>query len=134
MFFTLFDRKISPVILHGSEIWGFSKRESIELVNRYACKWYMCVGLNSSNSALLGYCGRFPLWIEAARRCIKYWLRILNMDESRYVKKCSLVRLSLLTMTNSNQLCDVLLFVCSKMADETNLSSKLPVVDRTGEV
>ena len=42
-----------------------------------------------------------------------------------------IVRLSLLTMTNPNQLCDVLLFVCSKMADETNLSSKLPVADRT---
>ena len=34
-------------------------------------------------------------------------------------------------MTNPNQLCDVLLFVCSKMADETNLSSALPVADRT---
>ena len=44
------------------------------------------------------------------------------------------VRLSLLTMTNPNQLCDVLLFVCSKMADETNLSSKLPVADRTREI
>ena len=44
------------------------------------------------------------------------------------------VRLSLLTMTNPNQLCDVLLFVCSKMADETNLSSKLPVANRTREV
>ena len=45
-----------------------------------------------------------------------------------------LVRLSLLTMTNPNQLCDVLLFVCSKMADGTNLSSKLPIADRTREV
>ena len=45
-----------------------------------------------------------------------------------------IVRLSLLTMTNPNQLCDVLLFVCSKMADETNLRSKLPVEDRTREV
>ena len=44
------------------------------------------------------------------------------------------VRLSLLTMTNLNHLCDVLLFVCSKMADETNLSSKLPVADRIREV
>ena len=44
------------------------------------------------------------------------------------------VRLSLLTMTNPSQLCDVLLFVCFKMADETNLSSKLPVADRTREV
>ena len=35
----------------------------------------------------------------------------------------NVVRLSLLTMTNPNQLCDVLLFVSSKMADEINLSS-----------
>ena len=41
----------------------------------------------------------------------------------------SLIRLSLLTMTNPNQLGNVLLFVCSKMADETNLSSKLPVAE-----
>ena len=44
------------------------------------------------------------------------------------------VHLSLLTMINPNQLCEVLLFVCSKMADQTNLSSKLPVADRTREV
>ena len=42
-------------------------------------------------------------------------------------------RLSLLTMTNPNQLCEVLLFVCSKIAYETNLSSKLPVADRSEE-
>ena len=34
------------------------------------------------------------------------------------------------TMTNPNQMCEVLLFVCSKMADETNLNSKLPIADR----
>ena len=46
------------------------------------------------------------------------------------------IRLSLLTITNPNKMCEVLLFVCSKMADETNLnlSSKLPVADRTREV
>ena len=42
--------------------------------------------------------------------------------------------LPLLTMTNPNQLCEMLLFVCSKKGDETNLSSKLPVTDRTREV
>ena len=45
-----------------------------------------------------------------------------------------IVCLSLLTMTNPNQLCDVLLFLYSKMADETSLSSKLPVADRTRAV
>ena len=57
-----------------------------------------------------------------------------DSGDGSYMQYSSLVRLSLLTMTNPNHLCDVLLFVCSKMADETNLSSKLPVVDRTREV
>ena len=37
-------------------------------------------------------------------------------------------------MTNLNQMREVLLFVCSKMADETQFSSKLPVADRSREV
>ena len=49
-------------------------------------------------------------------------------------KRHMFVRLSLLTMTNLNQMREVLLFVCSKMADETNLSSNLSVADRTREV
>ena len=44
VFFTLFDRKASPVLLYGSEIWIFAKREPVEVVLRYACKRYMCIG------------------------------------------------------------------------------------------
>ena len=44
-----------------------------------------------------------------------------------------IVCLSLLTITNLIQIHEVLLLVFSKMADETNLSSKLPVADRTRE-
>ena len=53
---------------------------------------------------------------------------------SRKSTYTSNVRLSLLTMTNLNQMRKVLLFVRSKKADETNLSSKLPIADRTREV
>ncbi|MEW8548219.1 MAG: reverse transcriptase family protein [Candidatus Thiodiazotropha sp.] len=88
IFFKIFDRKISPLLLYGSEIWGCLKRESVELVHRYACKRYMCVSLKACNAAVLGDCGRFPLWIESNKRCIKYWLKILNMPDTRYVKKC----------------------------------------------
>ena len=44
------------------------------------------------------------------------------------------VRLSLLTMTNLSHMREMLLFVCSKMADYTNSSSKLSVADGTTEV
>ena len=65
---------------------------------------------------------------------IKYNLRYGNVLFTHHNTSCSIVRLSVLTMGNPNQLCDVLLFVCSNMADMTNLSSKLPVADRTREI
>ena len=52
----------------------------------------------------------------------------------QYAGHSSFVRLSLLTMTNPNQMREMLLFVCSKIADETNLSCKLPVANSTREV
>ena len=48
----------------------------------------MCVRLNASNDAVLGDCGRYPMYINAAKRCVKYWLKILRMQDNRYVKKC----------------------------------------------
>ena len=46
-FFKLFDRKVSPVLLYGSEIWGFTKREPVEVVHKYTCKRCKCVGLRA---------------------------------------------------------------------------------------
>ena len=31
-------------------------------------------------------CGRFPLYIETMRRCVKYWIRVLKLPEHRLVK------------------------------------------------
>ena len=44
------------------------------------------------------------------------------------------VQLSLLTMTTLNHMREMLLFVCSKMADQTNSCSKVSVADGTKEV
>ena len=45
-----------------------------------------------------------------------------------------IIHLSLLTKTSPNQLHEVLWLLCSEMADETNLSSRLPAADRAREV
>ena len=76
-------------------------------------------------------------YVNITMRKQNSWQKELGARNAKCSHYCSLscdVRMSLLTMTNPNQLCDVLLFVCSKMADETNLSSKLPDADRTREV
>ena len=72
---------------------------------------------------------RYLYW-SAGRQRYLYWVKwSWAKPVVRYI-----VHLSFLTMTNPNQMCEVLLFVCSKMADVANLSSKLPVADRTREV
>ena len=73
---------------------------------------------------------RSEMFVVVARRLLVVSVELVFF----FLLSNKIVRLSLLTMTNPNQLCDVLLFVCSKMADETNLSSKLPIADRTREV
>ena len=64
VFFKMFDTKISPILMYGSEIWGIEYRQVVETIHHYACKRYMCVRLNSTNDAVLGECGRFPLNIQ----------------------------------------------------------------------
>ena len=66
LFFKLFDMKVVPILLYGSEIWGYRKYEVLEQVQYYACKRYICVGIKSCNAAVLGDCGRFPLHVETA--------------------------------------------------------------------
>jgi hypothetical protein len=43
VFFNIFDTKISPILLYGSEIWGIHKFIQPEIVHNYACKRYLCV-------------------------------------------------------------------------------------------
>ena len=53
-------------------------------MQRYAFKRYVCIGTRSCNAAVLGDCGRYPLWIQTAKRYIKYWIKILNLPNYRY--------------------------------------------------
>lgn len=87
-FFKIFDTKISPIMLYGSELWGMFDIHAIENIQTYACKRFLHTSLRSCNAAILGDLGRFPIKILAMKRCISYWLRILKLPEDRYVKLC----------------------------------------------
>ena len=48
----------------------------------------MCLNEKTPDAVVLGDSGRFPLTTNSSIRCLKYWLKILKMPESRYVRKC----------------------------------------------
>ena len=70
-----------------AQIYGVLKDDILEQVQNYACKRYMCVDVKSCNAAVLGDCGRFPLYIETAKRCLRFWIRILKFSKSQTGKE-----------------------------------------------
>jgi len=83
MLFKIFDGKIKPILLYGSEIWGGQKRkyEDIEKVNLRFCKVVLGVGKATWNFAAIGECGRYPLYVEYHVRAIKYWCKLVTTEE-----------------------------------------------------
>ncbi|XP_078607973.1 uncharacterized protein LOC144879949 [Branchiostoma floridae x Branchiostoma japonicum] len=86
--FKLFDTMILPVLMYGCEIWGFHTGNQLEIVHNKFCKFYLGVGQNTPNIAVRGELGRHPLYVLRYSRIIKFWLKVLEMDNNRYTKKC----------------------------------------------
>ena len=86
----LFDKMIAPILLYGSEVWGFSEAENIERIHTEYCRHIGLLGVPSHtpNVAVLAETGRMPLYLLYYKRCIKYWLKLLRMPNTRYPKAC----------------------------------------------
>ena len=84
----IFDGKIQPILLYGSEIWGTVYRHNIEKVHSKFCKFVLGVGYRSPSKAVLAECGRYPLHVNYKTRVISYWLRLLSQPDTRYPKRC----------------------------------------------
>ena len=71
LFFKIFDSKICPILLYGSEIWGLDIVNEIETVHLFACKRFLGVKSSVSSNVIRGECGRYPLYIFTFKRAIK---------------------------------------------------------------
>ncbi|XP_071119476.1 uncharacterized protein [Haliotis cracherodii] len=87
VFFKIFDTQIQPILLYGAEIWGVDRFEQIEQVHMMACKKFLNVGLQTPNAIVYGECGRYPLHVNAMCRSVKYWLKLIEIDEERIPRK-----------------------------------------------
>ena len=124
---------ITEIVNHSrsSPLERSVKKKKIKNLERRWGEWNVGLG-----GALIDFTWSYPLplFCRGIHKTFVQSTWRVSHSSVQHLREYQLIRLSLLTMTNPNQLCDVLLFVCSKMAYETNLSSKLPVADRTREV
>ena len=84
----LFDTFVKPILLYGCEIWsGSHENKVIENLQLKYLKLMLGVKSSTCNLATYGETGRFPLYLEQVHRSIKYWVRIIKLDDSKLVKQ-----------------------------------------------
>jgi hypothetical protein len=88
VYMKLFDAQVQPIMQYGSEIWGLDKAaQHCEKVHLFALKKFLSVDLRTPNDFVYNELGRHPTIINSVINCIRYWLKLLVMDDNRLPKK-----------------------------------------------
>ncbi len=98
----LYNSMIKPILLYGSEIWYpsllinktldtavdsyFNFDNIIELSHIRFMKKMLGVHLRASNLATLGELGEYPMYIDAMKRGIAFWIHVVQQPASSLVK------------------------------------------------
>jgi hypothetical protein len=87
---------VRPILLHGAEIWGATRRiglttfgsqerdptEPTEQVHRSLFRSLLGVRASTSGLSILGEIGRFPLFVDRVRAISLYYNRLLRLRDS----------------------------------------------------
>ena len=72
----IFDAHVQPALLYASEIWGTGRVETVEKVHLFATNRTPSVIVYDDG-------GTYPLFVSSQIRSIKYWLRLLKLNQDR---------------------------------------------------
>ena len=90
----LFDKLVRPILCYGAEVWRFSKiiqRERIHFVrnfvrNYWGGGWGGGVKRTTQNDFVYGELGRVTLQVYIFQSIVKYWFKILECENTKYIK------------------------------------------------
>ena len=80
----MFEKVVSPILLYGSEVWGFSCTEMLEIFHRNFLKKILHLRPSTPNCMVYGELGVLPLQVAIDKRIIRYWFRLLCKHHSAY--------------------------------------------------
>jgi hypothetical protein len=74
----MFDAMVVPILMYGSEVWGYENNSIIESLHLEFCKYIMKVKKCTPNDIVYGELGRVPLSVSIDARMIGFWQRIIS--------------------------------------------------------
>ena len=93
--FKIFAGRIVPIVSYGAELWGSEPHHQIEQVHIGFCKSISGLGQSAHSSAVVGECGRLPLYNQYEKRYVKYWFKLLKSPENSLLYLSYKIRLQL---------------------------------------
>jgi hypothetical protein len=81
----LFDKLILPILTYGSEISGFSNADQLEKIHLKFCKQLLGVRPQTQNNFVYGELGRMTIKQHRIVSAIRYWLKITNSADFKYI-------------------------------------------------
>ena len=93
----LFDKLVRPALGYGVGVWGFSKFNQQERIHIQFCiKKKMGGKRTPQNDFVYGVFGRVTLQVNIFQPIIKYWFKILECENTKYIKFAHELLLSVL--------------------------------------
>lgn len=77
----MFDSMIEPILLYGSEVWGFENVKIIEQIHLKFCKRILKVRNSTPNFMVYGELCTFPLEIRIKLRMISFWVKLVQNEK-----------------------------------------------------
>ena len=81
-----FETNINPITDYGSEVWGYMREASTDQIQIKAIRTYLGVHKFAPILALLGDIGWLPSFIRRKLSLLRYWNRLVKMDNTRLTK------------------------------------------------
>ena len=72
----IFDKVVKPVLLYGSEVWGYEDTKLLDRVQVKFCKYLLRIPNRTPNVMVMGELGRYSLQIDVALRMLSFWNRV----------------------------------------------------------
>ena len=115
----LFDSLVTPILTYGCEIWGayiinpkmfdidtdhsdMYDKQCFDKIDLRYCKNILGVHRKTTNTAVRGELGRYPLAVHIIKLVIKYWMRFAEGNDNPILKACYLENVN---MVNKGKPC-----------------------------
>lgn len=77
----LFEKTIKPILLYGSEIWGYGNIDIIERVQLKYLKFIFNLKKTTPSYMIYGELGIMPLAVDIQTRIISFWAKLIEGNE-----------------------------------------------------